>query len=431
MSLETVIFTEVISNLSKWVYTKSFETLKNISDNRKYLEFKPINKIDYPEYLKRNFKASYNWAVNVSIRDSITSKDLDQIFVTTDLFLTPRKLHTDNEAIDNKISFNELFEKSENSIVLLGQPGAGKTTSVKKLFVDYYHRKQDVLKQFNHVLLIQLKNLGDKTFTEIDIIKEIFASAGMFYSLDTQDGSREEKKIILYDLLIDFLESTGTLLILDGYDEVNSIKTQRNIIKCLRTLSVNISRSKFLITSRSADFDYYVDNTDEFEICALSVEQVENFIANWLRNKDEVADLLSQLKHSPYWDTAISPLNLAHLCALYERNKSIPEKPKSVYKKIILLLLEDWSNQHSVKRKSKYAGFTPDRKMDFLSRFAYELTVVCAEHTFSSGMTKMIYEVICEDYGLPRNESKYVIKEIESHSGIIMQTGVDLSLIHI
>jgi len=87
--------------------------------------------------------------------------------------------------------------------------------------------------------------------------------------------------------------------------------------------------------------------------------------------------------------------------------------------------LEDWSNQRSIPRESSYAKFTVERKMDFLSRFAYELTIVENDSKFDSNLLRQIYSYIASEFDLPLNDSMHVANEIESHSGLIIQTGHD------
>ena len=43
--------------------------------------------------------------------------------------------------------------------------------------------------------------------------------------------------------------------------------------------------------------------------------------------------------------------------------------------KIVNLLLEEWDEQRGIKRLSNYSSFEIDRKLEFLCRISYELTV--------------------------------------------------------
>jgi hypothetical protein len=124
-------------------------------------------------------------------------------------------------------------------------------------------------------------------------------------------------------------------------------------------------------------------------------------------------------------DTAIKPLTLAHLCAIFERVHKIPEKPKSVYKKIVSLLLEEWDQQRSVQRISAYSNFEVDRKFEFLSDLAHSLTTLSKTSTFTRDDLLTSYLEIANNYVLPDTEAQSVVNELETHTGLIVQSGAD------
>lgn len=113
------------------------------------------------------------------------------------------------------------------------------------------------------------------------------------------------------------------------------------------------------------------------------------------------------------------------MCALFEKHGDIPDKPKTIYDKIVLLLLEDWSIQNSVERVSRYGAFGTDRKKEFLSTFAYHLIIQYNQYWFNKELLSEIYRMICADFELPINQGTKVINEIESHNGLIIQSSMD------
>ena len=135
--------------------------------------------------------------------------------------------------------------------------------------------------------------------------------------------------------------------------------------------------------------------------------------------------MLEELEKSPYSDTALRPLNLAHLCALFERNGEIPRKPKTVYRKIVNLLIEEWDEQRNIKRESKFSQFTLDRKFDFLCHLSYYLTAKLVKVFFTTELLKKCYEDICYKYELPSKEVSLVINELESFTGLFIKSGYD------
>jgi hypothetical protein len=121
----------------------------------------------------------------------------------------------------------------------------------------------------------------------------------------------------------------------------------------------------------------------------------------------------------------VRPLTLAHLCAIYERYGTIPEKPRTVYRRIIRLLLEEWDEQRSVRRFSKYAGFEVDRKEEFLQSLSYQITFNFKVHRFTHQQLEECYQRIYKAFGLPQGEVKHVVREVESHTGLIVEAAYD------
>lgn len=399
--------------------------IKRINKNKEVLKIEKFDKEDCIEYISQHIYENLKWATNVSFRDAQKAKYLDDIFIELDLYIAPLKLKIDLQEKIDKISISDLLCDTEKNIILLGQPGAGKTTSVKKIFLELLSKEKDIYHTFAFPLVIRLKDLEyNRKDNGLILFRAILNTLGIFYSFETNLDSLAREKILVH-VFKDFIERLDVLLIFDGFDEISDFKLRDEIIRNLRIITNSLLNSKYILTSRSADYDLHIENSTEYEICPLTENQIQEFIQNWLKNDVQSNKLLKQLKVSPYWDTTMRPLTLAHLCALYERNNSIPEKPKSVYKKIIQLLLEDWSNQRSIKRQSRYANFLIDRKMEFLARFAFELTVEYEKIAFNKNILNVIYSSICKDFSLPREDGKDVVKEIESHNGLILQTGLD------
>jgi len=121
----------------------------------------------------------------------------------------------------------------------------------------------------------------------------------------------------------------------------------------------------------------------------------------------------------------MKPLLLSHLCAIYERIGSIPEIPKIVYRNSVMLLIEERDQQRMIRRYSRYAAFEPDRKFEFLCCLAYFLTTEVNATVFTRGELSVGYYNICGSFGLDKSSCNSVIVEIESHTGLFVQSGFD------
>src|SRR5262249_6237409 len=95
------------------------------------------------------------------------------------------------------------------------------------------------------------------------------------------------------------------------------------------------------------------------------------------------------------------------------------------YRKIIQLLLEQWDRERNVKRKSRYAGFTPEEKEEFLSHLAYDLTISTGRSIFEEGALRESYDRIYNNFPLDAAEREEVIAEVESHTGLFLESGFE------
>lgn len=381
--------------------------------------------------LSSHLRQVKNWAEEVSFKDSFQAKSINDIYVNLDLSLIPRRRQLEDQKHIQTIKFDAL--SLDKHIVILGQPGAGKTTSLKYLTYKMLFEEKTPfnLVGYNYPILIkfrELDNIEEEHFLLEKLIK-IYGINIKHNDLDKYEIPKEKFKKMYKELshsyIQKFIDSQRIILILDGFDELPNIEAKENAVKSIRLLSSSLDNSLIILTSRSSDYDYHINGTEEFEIAPLDEKQIKLFSEKWLGKKRLSDDFLEKVKASPFYDTTIRPLTIAHLCAIYARKGDIPKKPKTVYKKLINLLLEEWDFQRSVKRDSQYANFEIDRKFEFLSALSFDLTTYFNLSVFNTYELERAYNRIHVDFGLPQHESRKVVKEIESHSGLLIKSGYD------
>lgn len=368
-----------------------------------------------------------NWSSVISFKDLKSKKKIQNVYIELDLFIYPRRIRMDKEEKINFLPLKNIFNKNNNHLLILGQPGAGKTTSMKYVCQSIFFDNTFFPDRFSYPILIKLRDFNSPIRNEEKRAGIIYEELYNVFGLDIKDASQIENiKRVKETLVVEILEKINFLIIIEGFDELVYIKHKSIVLKEIESLSNKLENSKLIITSRTADFKYDFENIDEYEICPLNDEQINKFTHKWLKNKEMANDFISKIKKSPFYDTAIRPLTIAHLCAIYERIGNIPDKPKTVYKKIIYLLLEEWDEQRNIKRISKYATFEIDRKIEFLSTLAYNLTVHARKSIFSKNELHSIYKRIHLDFDLELDEIYNVVNEIESHTGLILECGFEI-----
>jgi energy-coupling factor transporter ATP-binding protein EcfA2 len=400
-----------------------------------------VTRQDVEDSLNIHLRAVKNWSQEVSFSDLKKSKPTGDIFVELDLFVYPRRVRISSEEVIQSVPLRKIFDLSTNHIILMGQPGAGKTTSMKYLSQLILQDSVFQMETISFPLLIKFRDLnGEKGWFDLGggLVQRIYSILGLRVNFPTPGDSQQDKGqkdkentflreqiSIKEKVVLTFLEDLKPLLILDGFDELSE-SIRPLALQEVSRLATHLDQCRLIVTSRTGEFKYKVDKMDPYELCPLSRDQIILFVGRWLGDEDRTEDFIRKVDRSPFADTAVKPLTLAHLCAIYERTLDIPEKPKTIYKRIVNLLLQEWDQQRSIKRESKYAHFELDRKYEFLTHVAYLLTTVWRKSSFSTQDLLNIYRSIYKDYaGLKEHEAQQAVNELESHTGLILQSAYE------
>jgi hypothetical protein len=378
--------------------------------------------------VRRHVQRVRDWSSKIHFLDLAEDRDIHRSYVELDTYLVPVKLHVDELERERKLPFAEVLRTTRQHLAILGQPGAGKTTSMQKICFDLLNRSAGEGAR-TLPLLIRFRDLPPPSDSDTGVIcramSEIFPLSLSCLEVPGAPKPERERRQLLTSAVLELVDRMGCAIILDGLDEYPFAAARENLIKELRYLACALQHARLIVTCRSGEFNYAIDRMTRYELAPLSPDQIKDFALRWLDDEREAADFLRAVMQTPFADTAIKPLSLAHLCALFKRTKKIPDKPKVVYRKIVGLLLEKWDEQRSVEHTSSYAYFEPDRKFEFLCRLAYEVTTRFQATVISHSMLIEIYESICHCFSLPAQEAQAVAREIESHTGLLVEAGFE------
>lgn len=367
------------------------------------------------------------WMNFINFKELRSPQSLTSVYVDLDIQLTPRRWLPEGD-ISEKYKISEIINRDFH-LVILGDVGAGKTTTLQHICKRAIDPKDETFISNSFPLLIRLRNL-DRSERIWDELKRILGIRIVYIgprSTTSEDRQRvilEEWKL-LPQIIIAYLEELYPILIIDGFDEI-PLSKQKETYNDLNELFLHCRRTKIVLSCRSGAFEFNLEYSEVFELCPLDGEQQKKFVYNWLDNDDyETKTFFKQLNKSPFSDTAIRPLTLAHLCALYKKYKKIPAQPKSIYKKIVNLLLEDWDLQRGITRTSSFSNFEVDKKLEFLYRFAYEISSSSDEKRFTEETLFRIFDNIHNNFGVSKLERRKVINEIEAETGLLIKISHD------
>jgi len=217
------------------------------------------------------------------------------------------------------------------------------------------------------------------------------------------------------------LDRLGATLLLDGLDEVPR-DSRRIIEEEIQALTLAPGEHRLIVSCRSAEWHVAIKRMQALTILPLSSSQVELFADRWL-GEVEAPRFLQSLRATPYAGAGVLPLTLAHLAAIYERDKALPTRPIDVYEMIVSLLVEQWDRQRGVVRNSRYADFMWRKKERFLQALAFGLAMRGLRGSFSHRDAVEVFASIAGEFGLEADDASGAIEEVERHTGLFYTSG--------
>ncbi|GBO55300.1 hypothetical protein APA_3350 [Pseudanabaena sp. lw0831] len=297
--------------------------------------------------------------------------------------------------------------RNHSKLMILGKPGAGKTTFLKFLAMSCINGKAfaDLVPIF-----VTLKDFADRDNRP----SLLHFSMGEFCQWDVE--------------IEPILKSGKALVLLDGLDEVRAEYDDR-VLREIREFTERYNQSQILVTCRIAAKQYIFEQFTEVEVADFNEQQIATFTKNWFRKKDiKAEDFLAELeKNNRVQELATSPLLLTLLCLAFEESGSFPTNRSELYKEGLDALLRKWDAKRGIRRDSVYKDLSVQKKEDMLSQIA--LT------TFEKGdyfvKQRQLEDYICDYIRNTANartndeelhlDSEAVLKSIEAQHGLFVE----------
>lgn len=368
------------------------------------------------------------WSSKIDILGMTKPKVMNDVYVALALTDDLRARRIDASRQRRNLTVDEALDIAARRMVILGDPGAGKTTTLKKIASRLIARRR----AGDLILPIVIKL---REFRRDDSLIEHLSDVASFAVYDRHRRelplawSQDKTHRSAVRLVASILTAAGAFLLIDGLDELNP-SGRDVVLDEINLLSSSGFGEGIVLTSRSATFTRKPDGFFVFEIEPLHPLQQHKLVANWFSASDSrlrtAADFEIAVANVPYKDLQTRPLMLVNLCIVFEKYGYLPPSPVTVYRKIVQLLLEEWDSERGINRYSRYADFDAARKLDFLAALSYEMDVVRGTGaSFTTNNLLAAYREICSRFHLPLEDAITVATEIESHSGLIVRTGIE------
>ncbi|NER99196.1 MAG: NACHT domain-containing NTPase [Symploca sp. SIO1B1] len=301
--------------------------------------------------------------------------------------------------------------KLYNKLLVLGKPGAGKTTFLKYLAI---HCANSQVLGERVPIFITLKQFAEfqNQPTLTTYINQILAKCDVTEAQATEIINRGKG-----------------LILLDGLDEVREEDCDR-ILNQIQQFTEQYRQNSFVLTCRIAAREYTFGKFTEVEMADFDDQQIQTFVGKWFQAKEsDLADyFMKQLKENPpIKELATNPLLLTLLCIEFEDSGAFPPNRSELYSRAIHTLLRKWDDKRRIVRQQVYRKLSVQRKEDLLSEVAF-ITFKRKDYFFKqrdveqyiAGYIRNLPDAKTDQDALLL-DSEAVLKSIEAQHGLLVE----------
>lgn len=183
-----------------------------------------------------------SWCNIINFKDIKKAKITDRIYVDLDYYVVPRRRRIQKNS-NSKINLDQIWEQCESHLILLGEPGAGKTTTIKKIALQYLDRNDQRIKSFP--LIIRLRELNGNKDEDGFIIQKVASILGINYSrIKSEFGYLASE--FLDRKLLSAIDKLGIMILLDGFDEIK-LDFKKTCLAEIQTIARVFKYSKLVL----------------------------------------------------------------------------------------------------------------------------------------------------------------------------------------
>jgi formylglycine-generating enzyme required for sulfatase activity len=330
--------------------------------------------------------------------------------------------------------------KDHDGVIILGDPGAGKTTFLKYLSLKLARGEGEDLGLNGRLpILLPLaayaNALGEKDIRLDDFIAAYF--------------DETVAELPVSEMLTDALKNGLALILLDGLDEVKDLNLRNTVVERVMDFYAYHRRkgNKFLLTSRVVgyrDVRPAAENLAETTLVDFEDEEIEGFITRWtvaLEKEAQGGDtavartdaeverrgLLEAVQHNQgVRHLAANPLLLTILALMKRQGVSLPERRVQLYDRYVTTLLSSWNRARSL------TGRAPGRDLDEEDTVRMLAPLALWMHEIAPGVglvprpdlqRKLIELFTARGEEDSRAASKQFLEDVHQHAALLLARG--------
>lgn len=292
-----------------------------------------------------------------------------------------------------KLPIDKIFDTNLN-LVLLGEAGAGKTTSLQMYAINNKENEERIILWTPLIRLVQNWSLNSKKTDISTKIKSLDSAICEYLQSKNIDLTNNE--------ILDIFNKKKVVVLFDGLDE--SIKSNEWLPEAINYLAKKYTNSlQIIVTSRMTG--EYIEKLQFLTVTLLPFTEAQRnqFINNWFEDNDSKAKekILNHFKENKsIAETTRNPLLTTTLCVLAKHDLPLPNTEIKLYDNRLKLLAGYYDNvknipsristtPHNLEYLSKKIAFYLHSK--FIRELEYskleEFAINCMDRTLSKEMS--------------------------------------------
>ncbi len=174
-----------------------------------------------------------------------------------------------------RFNWYQLFAGKENKIVVLGQPGSGKSTLMDYLTLIFSkHLEHPLAESLGDPvpLFVRLRDVGRVRNSKPVTLMDLLQNPDSLANADTP--------VRFFERL---LKAGRCILLLDGLDEVLDHRQHNEVVRAIQRITYEYPDNRFVVTCRVAGWDNQLPNFQVFEVQPFEPADIRKFISAWYR----------------------------------------------------------------------------------------------------------------------------------------------------